>query len=122
MPAPAPWAKTKQAVASGGLVSRAETDVVLPTPMVSRWVIQLKVSEQQDPVVLFHDRLDRHFRRDAEAAQEIAVDVALALHGVAGEEVVEHSLVGCRERGVRRGAGGLQPAGHIGQCAGTAAE
>src|SRR5579871_5852331 len=96
MPAPAPWAKTKQAV-----VSSAETDVVFPTSMVSCSVIRLNLSEQQHPVVLFPDSYRgprRGRRRDSEAAQEIAVHVALALHGRAGEQ---------QAPGVRGGIAGL---------------
>jgi hypothetical protein len=35
MPAPAPWANTKQARASLGWISSAETEVALPTSMRS---------------------------------------------------------------------------------------
>ena len=35
MPAPAPWANTKHAVARAGFVSNAETEPALPVSMVS---------------------------------------------------------------------------------------
>src|SRR5579871_4740617 len=89
------------------------------------WPRALDVSEQQNPIVLFRDRrtgLRRRLRHNTEAAQEVAVHVALALHRIVGEQVVEDSLVACAERGLCRGTRRLETARDIGQCAGAAAE
>ena len=58
------------------------------------------VLEQLQPVIRVHRRggLLRLLRRNAERPQEIAMHVALAFHGVAGEEAVKGGFIGGGER------------------------